>query len=41
MNQRLEAERAKNSSVIEHLRDDFKENHTVYAKQIMQKILEV
>ena len=41
MEQILEQERKKNRSAIDKLRDEFAENHTVYAREILKNITEV
>ena len=41
LNLKMEEERQKNACVIEHLKQEFDENHTVYAKEILKNILEV
>ena len=41
LNLKMEEERKKNSKVIELLKEEFAENHTVYAKRILENILEV
>lgn len=41
MNQRMEEERENNSRAIAQLKEEFDRNHTIYAKEILQKILEV
>ena len=40
LNLKMEEERMKNSKVIEQLKNEFAENHSIYANEILQKILE-
>lgn len=40
LNLKMEEERKKNGKVIEQLKEEFAKNHTVYAKEILQNILE-
>lgn len=41
LNLKMEEERKKNTRVIEQLKEEFDANHTVYAKEILENILEV
>ncbi len=41
MNRVLEDERRKNHAAIDHLREDFAKNHTIYAEEILKRVLEV
>ena len=41
MNALLEEEREKNSYMIENLKKEFEESHTIYAQAILKKVLEV
>ena len=41
LNRKMEEERKKNERFVEQLKDEFAENHTVYAKEILKNILEV
>ena len=41
MNLCMEEERKKNVSYIERLKTDYEKNHTKYAKELLEKILEV
>ena len=41
LNLKMEEERKKNECFIEQLKEEFAENHTVYAKEILKNILEV
>ncbi len=41
MNQILENERNKNHVAIDHLKEEFAKNHTVYAQEILKRVLEV
>ena len=41
LNLKMEEERKKNERFIEQLKDEFAEHHTVYAKEILNNILEV
>ena len=41
LNLKMEEERKKNERFIEQLKDEFAENHMVYAKELLEKILEV
>lgn len=41
MDQILENERKKNQSTIDHLKEEFAKNHTVYAQEILKRIIEV
>ncbi|MGN1267570.1 MAG: hypothetical protein ACI4UH_06495 [Dorea sp.] len=41
MNEILERERNKNRATIDHLKEEFAKNHTVYAQEILKNVLEV
>ena len=41
LNLKMEEERKKNERFIEQLKNEFSENHTAYAKEILKNILEV
>ena len=41
LNLKMEEERKKNEHFIEQLKNEFAENHTVYAKEVLKNILEV
>ena len=41
LNLKMKEEREKNERFIEQLKEEFAENHEVYAKEILKKILEV
>lgn len=41
MNRILEEQRLKNNSTIQNLEKDFGENHTLYAREILNHIIEV
>ena len=41
LNLKMEEERKKNERFIEQLKNEFAENHAIYAKEILEKILEV
>lgn len=41
LNLKMEEERRKNERFIEQLKEEFAENHEVYAKEILKNILEV
>lgn len=41
LNLKMEEERKKNERVIEQLKEEFAEKHTLYAREILKNILEV
>ena len=41
LNLKMEAERKKNERFIEQLKDEFAQNHSIYAEEILKNILEV